>query len=226
MCETTPFVNTVGAHYVASRAQLEQACDSLRQQGSSRVTTIGLSKVDVCADMTESPSCTIAEALLVPKAAIWSTMVMHTHPFTHDILQHVHPHHEVLLSCKPHRPGRHQWRPLQPHIYEDLKELKPDVIVERYLDAKYYQYDPEELYEMCEYNADAKYLAESDQIVTLTAMETDDYSMQASLNDNFQEWKKQAARSIIVARKVVVPQESCIVIWQHLKHQQMVTSIA
>ena len=75
MCETTPFVNTVGAHYVASRAQLEQACDSLRQQGSSRVTTIGLSKVDVCADMTESPSCTVAEALLVPKAAIWSTMV-------------------------------------------------------------------------------------------------------------------------------------------------------
>ena len=103
MCETTPFVNTVGAHYVASRAQLEQACDSLRQQGSSRVTT-----------------------LLVPKAAIWSTMVMHTHPFTHDILQNVHPYHEVLLSCKPHRPGCHQWRPLQPHIHEDLKELMPD----------------------------------------------------------------------------------------------------
>ena len=48
MCETTPFVNTVGAHYAASRAQIEQACDSLRQQGSSRVTTIGLTKVDVC----------------------------------------------------------------------------------------------------------------------------------------------------------------------------------
>ena len=60
MCETTPFVNTVGAHYVASRAYLEQACDSLRQQGSSRVTAIGLSKLDVCADMTQSPSCTIA----------------------------------------------------------------------------------------------------------------------------------------------------------------------
>ena len=101
VCETTPFVNTVGAHYVASKAQLELACDSLRQQGSSRVTTIGLSKVEVCADMTESPS-TIAEALLVPEAAIWSTMVMHTHPFTKDILQKVHPYYEVLLSCKPH----------------------------------------------------------------------------------------------------------------------------
>ena len=55
MCETTPFVDTVGAHYVASRAQLEQACDPLRQQGSSRVTKVGPSKVDVCADMTESP---------------------------------------------------------------------------------------------------------------------------------------------------------------------------
>ena len=80
MCETTPFVNTVGSHYVASRAQIEQACDSLRQQGSSKVSTIGLSKVDVCASTTrtESPSCTMVEALLVPKTAIWSTMVMHT----------------------------------------------------------------------------------------------------------------------------------------------------
>ena len=72
MCETTPFVNTVGAHYVASRAQIEQACDSLRQQGSSRVTRIGLSQVDVGADM-------------MPGDATWSTMVMHTHPFSNDI---------------------------------------------------------------------------------------------------------------------------------------------
>ena len=99
MCETTPFVNTVGTHYIASRAQIEQACDSLRQQGSSRVSTVGLSEVDVCASttMTESPSCTMVEAL---KTAIWSTMVMHTSPFSSDILQKVHPHHEVLLSCK------------------------------------------------------------------------------------------------------------------------------
>ena len=186
MCETTPFVNTVGAQYVASRAQLEQACDSLRLQSNSRVTKIGLSKVDVCADMTESP-CNIVEALMVPAAATWSTMVTHTHPFTDDILQNVHPYHEVLLSRKPHRPGCHQWRPLQPHIHDDLKELKPDGIVERYLDAKYYHYDPEELYEMCEYNTNAKYLAESDQIVTLTPMETDEYSVQASLKDNLQE---------------------------------------
>ena len=120
MCETTPFVNTVGAHYVASRAQIEQACDSLRQHGSSRVTKIGLSKVDVCADMTESP-CTIVEALVVPEPATWSTMVMHTHPFTDDILQNVHPCHEVLLSCKPHHPGCHQWRPMQQQIHDDLK---------------------------------------------------------------------------------------------------------
>ena len=33
MCETIPFVNTVGTQYVASRAQLEQACDSLTATG-------------------------------------------------------------------------------------------------------------------------------------------------------------------------------------------------
>ena len=64
MSETTPFVNSVGTQYVASRAQLEQACDPLRQQGSSVKKTIGLSSVDVCdpTTLTESPSCTIAEA--------------------------------------------------------------------------------------------------------------------------------------------------------------------
>ena len=108
MCETTPFVNTVGAHYVPSRAQIEQACDSLRHQGKSMVTKIGLSKGDVCAG-TESPR-TIVQALLVPEAATWSTMVMHTHPFSDDILQHVHPYHEVLLSRGPHHTGCHQWQ--------------------------------------------------------------------------------------------------------------------
>ena len=129
MCETTPFVNTVGAHYVASRAQIEQACDSVRHQGKCMVTKIGPSKGDVCAG-TESPR-TIVEVLLVPEAATWSAVVMHTHPFTDDILQHVHPYHEVLLSCKPHRPGCLQWQPMQQQVHADLKELKPDVIVER-----------------------------------------------------------------------------------------------
>ena len=51
---------------------------------------------------------------------------------------------------------------------------------------------------MCEYNSNAKYLAESDQIVNLTAMETDESSMLASLHDDFQElvntvpeWEKE-----------------------------------
>ena len=54
---------------------------------------------------------------------------MHTQPFSDDLLQHEHPYHEVLLSCKPHRPGCHQWRPLHQQIHAEIKELKPDVIV-------------------------------------------------------------------------------------------------
>ena len=89
-----------------------------------------------------------------------------------------------MLSCKPHRPGCHQWRPLHSQVHDDIQEQKPDVIVERYLDAKYDQYAPEDLQEMSEYNSNAMYLAESDHIVTLTAMETDHPSMLASLQDN------------------------------------------
>ena len=165
--------------------------DSLRHQGKSMVTKIGLSKGDVCAG-TESPR-TIIEALLVPEAATWSTMVMHTHPFSDDILQNVHPYyHEVSLSCKPHRPACHQWRPLQQQVQADLKELTLDVIVERHLDAKYYHYDPEDIYELSDYNVNAKYLAESDQIVTVNSIGTEECSANASLNDNFQELEKTA----------------------------------
>ena len=87
MCETIPFVNSVGTQYVASKA------------------TIGLSNGDVCPPTTlaESPFCTIAEALMVPASAMWSTMVVHTHPFPQEILQNACPYHEVILSFKPHR---------------------------------------------------------------------------------------------------------------------------
>ena len=69
----------------------------------------------------------------------------------------------------------------------EIQELKPDVIVERYLDAKYYHYDPEDVYELCDYNVNAENLAESDNVVTLNSIETDEYLANASLNDNFQE---------------------------------------
>ena len=78
---------------------------------------------------------------------------MRTRPSSDDLIKHVHPNHQVLLSCKPHRPGCHQWRPMQPTINADIKELQPDVIVERYLDAKYYHYDPEDIYELGEYKS-------------------------------------------------------------------------
>ena len=189
MCETIPFVNSVGAQYIASRAQIEKACDSLRQQGHSVKQAIGLTKVDLCTPTTETQSdpCTIVEALVIPPDAMWTTLVMHTQPYPSDLLQQVHPYHAVLFSCKPHRPGCHQWKPVHPQVHDEIRELQPDVIVERYLDAKYYQYPPDQVKEMSEYNSNATYLADSDQIVTLNAMETDDISTSVSLRDNLQE---------------------------------------
>ena len=200
MCETTPFVNSVGTQYIASRAQIEQACGSLRQHGSSVTKTIGLSKVDLCDSTawTESTPCAMVQALTVPPTATWSTMVMYTQPDPQDLLQHVYPHHEILFSCKPHRPGCHQCKPLHTQVYDEIQELQSDVIVERYLDAKYYQHSPYDIQKMSEYNSNATYLADSDQIITLNAMETGDPSLLASLQDNLQElehsvpeWEKE-----------------------------------
>ena len=76
MCETTPFVNAVGARYVASRAYIEQACDSLRSQGLSVTTCIGLSK-GVVHQVTESNEA-IVKSLLKGVDNTWRIMVMGT----------------------------------------------------------------------------------------------------------------------------------------------------
>ena len=137
MCETTPFVNSVGTQYMATRAQIEKACDSLRQQGHSVHKTIGLSKGDLCTPTTaiEFHPCAMVEALMIPPDALWSTLVMYTHPYPPDLLQDVRPYHEVLFSYRPHRPGCHQWKPLHLQVHDEIRDLQPDVIVERYLDA-------------------------------------------------------------------------------------------
>ena len=79
---------------------------------------------------------------------------------------------------------------MQTDITADIKELQPDVIVECYLEAKYYHYNPEDIYELVDYNVNAQNLSESDDIVTVQKIETDEYSAAASLNDNFQELEK------------------------------------
>ena len=111
MCETTPFVSAVGAQYIAALAKIELACDSIQEQGATLSTCIGL------ADGVIHPASDcdnhIAKSLLTDVSKIWSTMVIRATPFSSDLFQHTHPHHQVLFSSKPHRPGSHQWRPAQ-----------------------------------------------------------------------------------------------------------------
>ena len=118
-------------------------------------------------------------------------MVMRTNdvtPFSSDLFQQIHPHHQVLLSCKPHRPGCHQWRPAQTTLATEVRELQADFIVECYLDdAKYYHYDPVEILDLVDFNANVANLLEEDNIVTVENAETDEYNLSASINDNFKE---------------------------------------
>ena len=64
------------------------------------------------------------------------------------------------------------WRPLRQNINSEIQELKPDVIVERYFDAKYYHYGPEDIYGLCDYYVNAENLAESDNVVTLNSIDS------------------------------------------------------
>ena len=69
-CEATPFVNSVGSQYVAARAQIEGACDSLRSPGQALSTCIGLSEgvVHPTIDSNEH----IAKSLLKDVTCTWS----------------------------------------------------------------------------------------------------------------------------------------------------------
>ena len=138
----------------------------------------------------EESSEHIVKSLLQDVNNTWSTMVMRTRPFSEDLFQSIYPNHQVRLSCKPHRPGYHQWRPTRSDLTAEIKELQPDVIVEWHPEAKYYHYDPADMCELVDFNANVENLVESDNIVTVQHMETDKFSAALTLNDNFQELEK------------------------------------
>ena len=125
-------------------------------------------------------------------------MVMRTTPFPADVFQSIHPHHQVLLSCKPHRPGCHQWRPAQTTLATELRELQPHVIVECYLDVKYYHYDPVEILDFVEFNETVENLLEEDNVVTVDNVEINEFNRSSSIIDNIKasesacpEWQQE-----------------------------------
>ena len=117
----------------------------------------------------------------------WSAIVMRTNPFPSDLFKDTHLHHRVLLSTKPHRPGCHQWRPACSIMIEEVHQLNPDVIVECYLDAKYYRYDPEELSDFVDFNANLANLVEEDNVVTVENAVVDEYNLCPCVDENFKE---------------------------------------
>ena len=100
MCETTPFVNIVGTQFIAARANIELACDSIRAQGQSLNACLGIADGKIH-PVSETDS-SIAASLMNAVPERWSTIVMCTTPFPADLFQEVHPHHQVLLSSKPY----------------------------------------------------------------------------------------------------------------------------
>ena len=54
---------------------------------------------------------------------------------------------------------------------EEIRQLEADVIAECYLDAKYYHYDPVELSDLVDFNANVVNLLEEDNVVTVENVE-------------------------------------------------------
>ena len=175
-----------GTQYIAARAKIELACDSIREQGPALSTRIGLA--DRRIHQVSEYDNNIAKVLLTVLSNTWSTMVMRTTPFPSDLFQ-AHPHHQVLLSRKHHRPGCRQWRPAQTTLAEEARELNADVISECYLDAKNYRCDPVERIDLVDFSANVAGLLENDNIVNVENGVTDEYNLSMSITDNFKELK-------------------------------------
>ena len=109
---------------------------------------------------------------------------MRTTPFSSDLFQQIHPHHQVIISCSP---GCHHWRPAQTTLATEVRELQADVIVECNLDAKYDHYDPVEILDLVDFNANVANLLEDDNIVIVENATTDEYNLSPSISDNFKE---------------------------------------
>ena len=153
MCETTPFfiVNIVGAHYVASRAHIEQACDSLRSQGQSNTTCIGLSN-GLVHPMEES-SVHIVKSLLRDVNNDTNSTVLRKSVPVHSSQSSGSSIMQALSSrMSPME------RPVKTDLTADIKELQTDVIIECYPEAKYYHYDPADVYELLDFNVNAENL--------------------------------------------------------------------
>ena len=150
MCKTTPFVNTLGTLYMAARARAELACDKIREQGQAQHTKFGTCKTvnDISLDKIE------AQNLLADVHSYWNALLMRTPPFPSDVFHQVFPCHKIMMSTKPHRQGCHVWKDVCNATWQEVNELNPDVIVECYLDAKYYHYSPVELNDLSNVNQD------------------------------------------------------------------------
>ena len=99
MCEATQFLNTVGTQDIAARAKVELACDSIRTQGQSVIIRLEISD-NALHDVSEG-DCSIVHSLMA-MAGQWSAFIMRTTPFPADLLNKIHPCHQVLISTKPH----------------------------------------------------------------------------------------------------------------------------
>ena len=82
------------------------------------------------------------------------------------MLTDIHPRHRIV-STKPHKLGCHTWRQASSSMRCEVQELNPDVIVECYLDAKYYYYDPAELTDLADIHATFVNLVSEDNVVTV-----------------------------------------------------------
>ena len=102
-----------------------------------------------------------------------SDVVVHRPPLHLKCLSAVQPCHQIMMSKYPDKMGCHEWIPAQSVTEEYIDALQPDLVIESFLDAKYYRFQPDELDMIIPISAATRAELDNDAIVTAKPVEYD-----------------------------------------------------
>ena len=185
ICEAVPYVNSMGSQYAAAPARVELGWDALRHSRMLQVAQYGIHE-RVIKDILEDKIRAVKELLQDREDTPTSLSLISCagHRCQRSYSQDTQMHDKVLLSAR----GCHVWMDAKKVSSEFISSVQPDLMVESYLDAKYYHYSSKELEPLLTILTASEALAQEDAVPTLTRrVPRKPVQVCASIDDNFNE---------------------------------------
>ena len=173
-CEVEPYISTLGHQYRLARMKVEELCMSIREHCPT-TCSYGLNSPtdEKTGGQIPSEYQSALHTLLDQSQHLLSDVVVHRPPLQLQWLSAVQPYHQIMMSKCPHKMGCHEWIPVQSVTEEYISALQPDLVIESFLDAKYYRFQPDELDMIIPISSMTRAELDKDNVVTVKPVEYD-----------------------------------------------------